>query len=294
MTILEKPLPFEGFIRVGGLSVYYRSQGKPAKGTLLALHGGPGGSYDYLTPLLGLEQRGFRVVLYDQSGGGKSEVPKDRSNFTMEHFVEEVEGVRSALDLGKVHLYGHSWGGMLAQGYALKHRKNLRSLTLSGTTPSIPMLESEMEQIFEKLPPKLKAAVNKYEPIGDYQNPEYVAAMDVFNHMYQCRLDPWPETLVYSFNHFSVPVGETMFGLNLVKVTGNMKYWDVTSQLRKLRVPCLVICGDHDFLTPRLHKELHKAIRGSKLVILKGVSHGSMWEAPGPYLGAIEKLLNSA
>jgi len=293
LTQLENPLPSEGFVRVGGLGVYYRSEGKPVKGTLLALHGAPEGSYDYLTPLFGLADRGYRVVLYDQSGGGKSEVPKDRSNYTMEHFVEEVEGVRSALGLGKVHLYGHSWGGMLAQGYALKHGKNLRSLTLSGTTSSVPMLESELERIFEKLPPKVKAAVNKYEPLGDYQNPEYVAAMDVFNRMYQCRLDPWPETLVYSFAHSSIPVGETMFGLNLVRVTGNMKYWDVTSQLRKLRLPCLVICGDHDFLTPKLHRELHKSIRGSKLVILKGVSHGSMWEAPGPYLQAIGNFLDS-
>lgn len=283
----------EGFLKVGGLSIFYRSEGEPEKGTVLALHGGPGGSYDYLAPLFKLADDGYRVVLYDQSGGGKSEVPKDKANFTMEHFVEEVEGVRRGLSLGRVDLYGHSWGGMLAQGYALKYQKNLRSLVLSGTTPSIPMLEEEMERIFAKLSPKFRETVTKYESLGDFQNPEYLAAIDSFNHEYQCRLDHWPETLQYSFSHFSVPVGETMFGLNLVKVTGNMKYWDVRASLRSLSIPCLVICGDRDFLTPRLHRELHKSIRGSKLTILKGVSHGSMWEAPGPYLGAIRAFINS-
>lgn len=283
----------EGFLKVGGLSIFYRSEGEREKGTLLALHGGPGGSYDYLAPLFRLAEDGYRVVLYDQSGGGKSEVPKDKANFTMEHFVEEVEGVRRGLSLGKVDLYGHSWGGMLAQGYALKYQKNLRSLILSGTTPSIPMLEEEMEGIFAKLSPKVRETVTKYESLGDFQNAEYLAAIDSFNHEYQCRLDPWPETLQYSFSHFSVPVGETMFGLNLVRVTGNMKYWDVRASLSSLSIPCLVICGDRDFLTPRLHRELHKSIRGSKLTILKGVSHGSMWEAPGPYLGAIRAFINS-
>src|ERR1700758_3331827 len=117
----------EGFIRVGGYSLYFRCDGEPTKGTLLALHGGPGGSYDYLVPLFRLKDHGYQVVAYDQSGGGKSQVPKDRAEFVIERFVEEVEGVRKTLGLGKVHLYGHSWGGMLAQAYALKYQDNLES-----------------------------------------------------------------------------------------------------------------------------------------------------------------------
>ena len=282
----------EGFVRVGGFSIFYRSEGEPTKGTVLGLHGGPGGTYDYLAPIFRLDDHGYRVVLYDQSGGGKSEVPKDRSMFTAERFVEEVEGVRRALDLGKVHLYGHSWGGMLAQAYALKYQRNLKGLILSGTTPSVPMLEAEVSRIFQSLPADFRRTVTKYESLGDFQNPEYLKALDVFNKKYQCTLDPWPETLKYSFAHFSAAVGETMFGSNLVTVSGNMRYWDVTGELGTLKLPCLVICGDQDFLTPKLHQVLHSKIRGSKLVVLKGVSHGSMWEAPEAYLGEIRKFLD--
>lgn len=283
----------EGFLRIGGLQIFYRSEGAPTHGTVLGLHGGPGASYDYLTPLFDLAETGRRVVLFDQSGGGKSQLIKDPALYAIERYVEEVEGVRKALNLGKVHLYGHSWGGMLAQAYALKYQRNLSSLILSGTTSSVPMFVEELEKIFEALPADIREKVTKYEAEGDLQNPEYIAAVDAFNHRHQALVDPWPETLKYSFEHFSLPVGMTMFGPNLVTVSGNMKYWDVTKELRTLKVPTLIISGDKDFLTPRLHQVLHKNIQGSKLVTMKGVSHGSMWDAKEAYIRHLSDFLDS-
>ena len=283
----------EGFLRVGGFRIYYRSEGEPAKGTVLGLHGGPGGTYDYLTPLFDLASTGRRVVLYDQSGGGKSEPLKDPALYNVEHYVEEVEGVRKALKLRKVHLYGHSWGGMLAQAYALKYQSNLESLILSGTTSSIPLFVEEMKKVFETLPADVRKKIAKYESEGDFQNPKYLEAVDVFNHMHQALVDPWPETLKYSFEHFSLPVLNTMFGPNFVETSGNMRYWDVTDRLGTLNVPCLIIHGDRDFLTPKLHQLLHKKIRGSKLVTMKGVSHGSMWDARDAYIKHLADFLDS-
>ena len=283
----------EGFLSVGGFRIYYRSQGNPTRGTVLGLHGGPGGCYDYLTPLFDLARQGNRVVLYDQSGGGKSARPKDNSLYTIERYVEEVEGVRKALKLGKVHLYGHSWGGMLAQAYALKYQSNLTSLVLSGTTSSVPALAEESAKVFQTLPVGIRDKVTKYESAGDFENPEYLKAVDAFNHRFQALVDPWPETLKYAFETFSLPVANTMFGPYVVAITGNMRYWDVTGRLGELRVRCLIICGDGDFLTPRLHKTLHEKISGSKLVIMKGVSHGSMWDARDTYVGHLADFLNS-
>ncbi|MDG6945981.1 MAG: alpha/beta fold hydrolase [Nitrososphaerota archaeon] len=172
----------EGFIIVNGLRIFYRSEGEPRRGTVLGLHGGPGGTYDYLSPLFDLAGKGYRVVLYDQSGGGKSQRIKNPALYNIERYVEETEGVRRTLVLGKVHLFGHSWGGMLAQAYALKHQGKLASLILSGTTPSVPMLMAEGEKVFRSLPPDVREAVTKYEALGDFENPEYFAAIEKFNH----------------------------------------------------------------------------------------------------------------
>jgi proline iminopeptidase len=283
----------EGFLKVGGFRIFYRSEGEPRRGTLLGLHGGPGGSYDYLAPLFDLSNAGYRVVLYDQSGGGKSQHLKDPSLYAIERYVEEVEEVRKALKLGKVHLYGHSWGGMLAQAYALKYQSNLHSLILSGTTPSMPLLMAEGEKVFRTLPADVRKKITKYESEGDFQNPDYLAAIDEFNHLHQGLVDPWPETLKYSFENFSLPVVNAMLGPNLVAISGNLRYWDVTERLPTLKVPCLVICGDRDFLTPRLHELLHREIRGSKLIVMKGVSHGSMWDARDAYIKHLADFLDA-
>ena len=283
----------EGFLTVGGFRIYYRSEGEPTRGTILGLHGGPGGTYDYLTPLFDLATTGRRIVLYDQSGGGKSQLLKDPALYNIERYVEEVEGVRKALKLGKVHLLGHSWGGMLAQAYALKYQANLSSLILSGTTSSIPLLNGELEKIFRALPADVKKKISKYESEGDFENPEYIAIMDEFNHRYQALVDPWPETLKYTFEHFSLPVINTMVGPNFVATSGNMRYWDVTDRLGTLEVPCLIICGARDFLTPRLHRLLHSKIKGSKLVVMKGAAHGSMWDDREAYIKHVTAFLDS-
>lgn len=283
----------EGFLRVRGLRIYYRSEGEPKKGTVFCLHGGPGLPYDYLAPFFDLTKHGYRVVIYDQGGSGKSEAIRNPARYTIESYVEEAEGVRKALGLGKVHLLGFSWGGMLAQAYALEYQSNLSSLILSGTTPSIPLLEKEVLRLFQALPADVRQKIAKYEEAGDFQNPEYAKAVEEFQKRHQLRLPTVPDAMKYSDEHASREVGRTLFGPNLVEVTGNMRYWDVTDRLGKLRIPCLIIAGEHDFLTPKLHKIMHQKIKRSKLVILEGAGHLTMWDRRSAYIKAVADFLDS-
>jgi pimeloyl-ACP methyl ester carboxylesterase len=106
----------EGFIPFHGYRTWYRIVGngeEPGKLPLLVLHGGPGASYDYLEPLEAMTTTGRRVIFYDQLGGGNSDHPHDPSLWTVELFVEELDAVRKALALDRLHLLGQSWGGML-------------------------------------------------------------------------------------------------------------------------------------------------------------------------------------
>jgi len=283
----------EGFLHVRGLKIYFRSEGEADKGTLLCMHGGPGYTYDYLTPLFDLARFGYRVVIYDQAGSGKSGIPKDPARYTIESFVEDAEGVRRALGLKKIHLLGFSWGGMLAQAYALEYQRNLASLILSGTTPSVPLLKQEAARLFRALPADARETITKHEKTGEFDNPEYAKALEEFQRRHTLRVSPAPDPLTYSDEHLNREVGRVMFGPNLVEVTGNMRYWDVTERLGELRVPCLVMCGEHDFLSPKLHRVLHRKIRGSKLVILKGASHLSMWEKRDAYIKTVAGFLDS-
>ncbi len=113
----------DGFIDVNGLLLYYLALGRGEP--LLILHGGPGASHDYFFPYLLPLALHNRLILIDERGSGRSQKLQEPSGYTIENMVEDVEGVRRALNLGKIRLLGHSYGGALAQAYALKYQQNL-------------------------------------------------------------------------------------------------------------------------------------------------------------------------
>ena len=284
--------PTEGHVKILGFDLFYRTYGRPTKGTILCLHGGPGATHDYLLSLEDLAQFGYRVVLIDQLGCGKSERPRGTALYTIPHNVEEVEGVRKALQLGKVHLMGSSYGGALAIATALKYQRNLRSLVITGGLASVPLTVREMRRLVNRLPPKTRATLAKYEAREDYENPEYLAAVDVFYRRHVCRLPVWPREVTYSFEHLSRPVYFTMNGPNEFTIIGTIRDWDVTDQLPTIRVPTLVTVGRYDEVTPRVAESIHRGIRGSKLVRFEKSAHLAMWEERSHYIGVVRDFLD--
>ena len=102
---------------------------------LFLLNGGPGLPCNYLRdPLLALVDAGYRVVTYDQLGTGQSDQPTDPALWTIGRYRDEVETVRRALGIGRMHLLGHSWGGWLGIEYALAYPDALKTIILSGSS----------------------------------------------------------------------------------------------------------------------------------------------------------------
>src|SRR5713101_9979878 len=124
----------DGFVDANGVMIYYVAlgQGEP----LLIVHGGPGASHDYFLPYLLPLARHNKLIFIDERGSGRSQKLDDASGYTVENMVEDVESVRQALGLGKISLLGHSYGGALAQAYALKYQRNLSHLILGSTFAS--------------------------------------------------------------------------------------------------------------------------------------------------------------
>jgi proline iminopeptidase len=121
----------EGFVDAHSVLIYYKIIGHGAP--LMLVHGGPGASHDYLLPYVLPLARTNQLIFIDERGSGRSEKLEDAKLYTVENMVEDVEAVRQALHLGKISLLGHSYGGVLAQAYALKYQQNLTHLILGGT-----------------------------------------------------------------------------------------------------------------------------------------------------------------
>lgn len=101
----------------GTFNVWTKRMGNNPKMKVLLLHGGPGGSHEFFENFDGyLPNEEIEYIYYDQLDSYNSDKPNDSTLWTIEHFVEEVEQVRQALNLNKDNFYllGQSWGGMLA------------------------------------------------------------------------------------------------------------------------------------------------------------------------------------
>jgi proline iminopeptidase len=226
--------------------------------------------------LTDLTRFGYKVVLYDQMGCGKSERVTDPSILTVERHVEEVEGVRTALKLGKVHLFGNSWGGMLALAYALKYQRNLRSLLLSGALSSVPAYWQIVERQKSELPPKILKIIRKYEASRDYKNPEYINAAKAWYGKHILRLIT-PE-LSYSMEQCEGFVYQTMWGPNELVCIGALRYWDIRDRLHEIHVPCRVMDGKYDNVVPAIGKSICKSIKDAKFEFFKKSGHLIMWD----------------
>jgi L-proline amide hydrolase len=286
----------EGRIPFRGHSTWYTVVGEdePGRLPLLCLHGGPGAAHDYMEAMGELARTGRRVILYDQLGCGRSPAPSDPSRWTVELFVEEVDVVRDALGLERVHLLGQSWGGMLGMEYALTQPDGLETLVVCDSPASIPLWISEANQLREQLPSDVQETLLRHETAGTTDDPEYEEACKVFYDRHVCRV-PWTDGVTRSFAQMPNEVYMTMNGPSESHCIGTLKEWDITGRLGEIDTRTLVISGKYDEATPLIARTVHDGIAGSRWVLFEESSHMPHVEEPerfqrvvGDFLAEVE------
>jgi proline-specific peptidase len=287
----------EGFVPFRGYRTWYRVIGdeqSEEKLPVVLLHGGPGATHDYLEPLETLADTGRRVVFYDQLGCGKSDLPEDDSLWVVETFVEELDVIRRELGLDCIHLFGNSWGGMLAMEYALTQPRGLESLILASSPASIPQWVEETGTLREQLPPEVQAVLDRHEADGTTDDPEYEEAAMEFYKRHVCRVEPWPECVLRSFQFMAEHgvVYHTMNGPSEFHVTGNLRQWSVVERLPEIHVPTLVVTGEHDEATPAINRTVAEGIAGAESVIYPGASHMAHVEDTAGYVRLLDEFLS--
>lgn len=281
----------EGYIDVPGGKVWYREVGEEGQTPLLCLHGGPGSTHHNLEPLEALADR-RRVVFYDQLGCGRSDRPDNPALWTVDRFVEELAQVRAALRLDRPHLFGNSWGGMLAMQYVLDRKPELRSLILCGSPASMPRWIRDCADLLEQQPAEVVKVIRDHEASGFTACPEYQAAILGFYREHFCRLNPWPECLERSFAESGAHVYYVMNGPSEFSVTGSLKDWEVMDRLGEITIPTLVVGGRYDECRPAHLEEMHRRIPGSRLAILEDASHLCFAERPAEFAALVNSFLD--
>ena len=134
-----------------GATLHVRVAGDlAAERVLVAIHGGPGMSSDYMLSLEQLASERLAVVTYDQRGTERSTEPSD--GYAMIKYVEDLDAVRGAVGAETIDLFGHSWGGLVAQQYAIAHPDRVRSIVLMGSgAPSMQAMRAANEHKIQRI-----------------------------------------------------------------------------------------------------------------------------------------------
>ncbi len=269
----------EGTIAVPGGNVWFKRVGGGPGLPLLAVHGGPGLPHDYISSLERLANE-REVIFWDQLGCGNSECPSNTELWTMERSVAEMDAVVQALGLNRFHVFGNSWGGMLAQQYVLDAASGTVSLTISNSTASIPQFADYVARLKSELDPATQSAIDRHEAAGTTYSPEYQAAIRTWNETYLCRALPWPKELYEAFKNMGTEIFETMFGPSDFRIVGTIRNWDVVDRLTEIAVPTLLLAGRYDECSPEHMWEMHQRIEGSRYEFFESSAHLPFIEEP--------------
>lgn len=262
------------------------------KETLILIHGGPGATSRSLreTHHIYLEE-GYNILTWDQLGCGESAQPEDDSNWNLEYFVSELEEILSQYNVAQVHLLGRSWGGIIAQSFALKNPQKVKSLILGATTSSCPLMQKGFIKVKQALGLETYLMMERRQQEGSTEHPEYKAAVTLLMYRHLCRLEQWPEAMQQSLNACGKKAMSKIFGKFLFNCDGNIKDFDCSEALGSLNIPSLIMHGEHDYISLDCAELLKNSLAHSSLIILKNCSHMSFYEDPKAYSKALVSFL---
>jgi proline-specific peptidase len=281
-----------GYVQVPGGRVWYEVIGSGPRTPLLLLHGGPGAPGYYLKPLAALADE-RPVVFYDQLGAGRSDHPTDTTLWRTERFIEELKRVREALGLAEVHLYGTSWGTMLATDYLLTKPEGVKSVILASPALSIPMWVRDADSLRHTLPESTQAAITRHEKDGSFDAPDYQAAISEYYHRYVSRRNPWSPDLDSTFAQLGMSVYLYMCGPSEFSITGTLKNYDRTSRLHEIAVPTLFTAGQYDEATPKTTAYYASLVPHARMIIFPDAAHATALDAPEAYVDSIRAFLHA-
>lgn len=260
---------FEKLITVNETNLFVKvvGDGEP----VVILHGGPGLSHDYFLPHLYPLADKVKLVLFDQRGMGRSSVDLDSASFSLDLLVEDIEALRKELNLGKIHLLAHSWGGVLAMRYAIRYPDGLRSLILTNSLSASSEFAEATFAAFSKLNERqntadlqaLRSEIGKgSEDIEVYERFTQLT----FRPMFYDTARVNELELGFSENYF-----KTQQLLNfLPSPTDSVNLFP---ELKKVEVPVLIIRSDLEAIPVESDQKLKETFQDARLVNFDRAGH---------------------
>jgi 3-oxoadipate enol-lactonase len=242
-------MPF--LTRPDGCRLYFEPHGSPASSPLLLLEGLGGDIPGWRRNLPRLAAEHF-VIAYDFRGNGRSDAPDAPARLPV--YVDDTIALLESLSIERAHLYGQSFGGMVAMELALRCPERVRSLVLAAThAGSVRASKAGREANVPKDRPYLAL----YSPRFAREHPEHVAE-DI---RVAGRQERRPRARRRQWQ--------------------SIRGWDAWDRVAGIGRPVLVLHGTEDRVVPVENgKRLASSIPGARLVLLEGAGHVYHSEQP--------------
>jgi 3-oxoadipate enol-lactonase len=216
----------------------------------------------------------YRVLRFDTRGHGATSAPAGA--YSLDQIVADLHGLLSGLGIAQTHFVGLSMGGMIGQVFALKHPAMVQSLVLCDTTSrypagAAPIWEERIRTVEGKgMEPTVEPTLGRW-----FTAPFRARRPDVM-------------AKVAAMIRATPPQGYIGCCHAIPKI-------DMTDRLGEIHAPALVIVGEEDPGTPvEMARDIHGALPGAELAILRSASHLSNLEQPDEFNRVLAGFLDKA
>ncbi len=285
-------------VNVGDAELYVEEEGRGMP--LVLINGGPGGTHHYFHPWFSRVKKYARVIYYDQRGCGLSDFKPGQKGYSVFQAIDDLEGLRQALGVEKWVLLGYSYGGFLAQFYAVNHPEHTAGLILLGSSPGMRVDTGRSRQMdfvskeekarldeirreLQKLAAERKLSRREYMKILLYNN--FLNGDWKRQHFYKPTPERLAQIALYEWDHDD--------NFNNV-MNRSMSQIDLTGLFAKNPIPTLILEGKWDLTWGEQKTEILKRNHPhARIVIFENASHGIYDEVPALFFSVLESFIRN-
>jgi 3-oxoadipate enol-lactonase len=257
---------------VNGIDTYYEIHGREGAPWIVFSHSLACNLHMWDAEIERYKDR-FRILAYDTRGHGQSAVPP--GPYTLDAMADDLHSLLAHVGAAKPHFVGVSMGGMIGQTAALKYPGIFASMTLADTTSRYP---AEAQKVWAE-----RTAIARTQGV----EPLLQATLERWFTAPFREKEPATVARIAALIRSTPGAGYAGCGSAISQI-------NVTSRLKEIRVPVLVICGEDDPATPpAMSREIVDNLPGAKLVMIPKAAHLSSIEHPQAFNRALGEFLAS-
>jgi len=260
---------------------------------LFMLHGGPGGDHVSFKSTPAALTDVAQLVFIDHRGSGRS-AAGDPESWTLENNIEDLEALRKYLGLDRIAMLGSSYGGIVAQGYAVRYPERVNNLILGSTSPSYRFMDEskkivaercneEQQEICQLLWDGNFQSMDQLHDFYRLMQPMYSVSFNAESEIDQQKFQEGWHRGIRNYQQLNMGFGDFL------------RTFDYIDELHKITCPTLVMAGAHDWICPPSQSRLiAEKIPRAHLKVFPHSSHAIASDEPEAFLAAIRGFLTHA